>query len=218
VTCEAYPANDNPDTLRGRTYGLLGNLLSGPPGAALLAKLSEIESHENGYALTRAWCELGRAARRANATTVDDEYHDLFIGIARGELVPYASWYRTGLLMERPLANLRAAIRALRIERCEDVSEPEDHIAALCQTMAILNQQPPQREEDDERRWARERAFFAEHLAPWCIDFFEDLSAARAGEFYRAVGGMGLAFLDFEWRFLEIDDLPKHNKRRRASA
>ena len=52
---------------------------------------------------------------------------DLFIGVGRGELLPYASYYLTGFLHERPLARLREDLAALGIERAEGVAEPEDH-------------------------------------------------------------------------------------------
>ena len=69
---------------------------------------------------------------------MDAEYQDLFIGVGRGEVVPYGSWYMTGFLMDKPLALLRADLAALGFERQENVKEPEDHAAALCETMAML--------------------------------------------------------------------------------
>ena len=61
-----------------------------------------------------------------------------FIGLGRGELLPYASYYLTGFLHERPLARLRADLKRLGIEAAPGQSEPEDHAAILCEIMAAL--------------------------------------------------------------------------------
>ena len=60
------------------------------------------------------------AARRAATTSAEAaerEYFDLFVGVGRGELLPYASYYLTGFLNERPLARVREDLAALGIER-----------------------------------------------------------------------------------------------------
>ena len=90
--------------------------------------------------------DLGQGAGHSgagspSATTThqaDREYHALFIGVGRGELVPFASYYLTGFLNERPLAVLRQDLARLGAVRSESVKEPEDHIAALCEVMAGL--------------------------------------------------------------------------------
>lgn len=189
------------DELRSRVYALLGNVLAGPPGAELLERLTGIEGVVNGDALARAWHSLGVAARRTDSGTLDDEYHDLFIGLARGELLPYVSWYLTGLLMEQPLADLRADLQQLGIERRASVSEPEDHIAALCQVMALLSRNSAVSHET-------QQTFFSRHLAPWSRQFFSELQQAESADFYRSVGQLGTAFTDFEWRYLELDAMP----------
>lgn len=201
-------ANDlQADELRSRVYALLGNLLAGPPRAGLLERLSGIEGDASGDVLARAWHCLGAAARQADIKTLDDEYHDLFIGLARGELVPYASWYQTGLLMEQPLADLRDDLQQLGVERRNSVSEPEDHAAALCQVMALLIQNHTDGSQAV-ADYAAQQAFVARHLAPWIKRFFRDLEAAESADFYRSVARLGHAFIDFEWRYLELDDIP----------
>lgn len=191
-----------PDTLRARTYALLGNLLAAPPDAAMLDRLAGIEAAESaGDALARAWAALGAAARRTEVAAADDEYHDLFIGLGRGELLPYASWYRTGQLHEWPLAQLRTDLQALGVERREDVGEPEDHAAALCQTMALLADAGTGVSD------AQQTVFFSAHLAPWVRRFFTDLRTAEAAVFYRAVADLGLAFVELEWRYLDVGDI-----------
>lgn len=191
-------ADNEADALRERVYALLGNLLAGPPRAELLQRLAGIEGDPAGDDLARAWHELGVAARAAEPEALDDEYHALFIGLGRGELVPYASWYRTGLLMEKPLAELRDDLAQLGIERRSAVSEPEDHAAALCQVMALLCQGGGDP--------ARQQAFANRHLAPWIGRFFADLQVAGTAGFYRRVGRLGAAFMTLEKRYLELDE------------
>lgn len=184
------------DPARGGIYRLLANLLYRPPATELLAALRGMAPGAEG-ALAEPLQMLRLASERASAEAVDEEYHALFIGVGRGELMPYGSWYLTGFLMDRPLAVLRRDLAALGIERDEHVSEPEDHVAALCEAMALLS-------EDPSMEPARERRFFAEHLEPWMGVFFSDLQTAQSACFYRAVGRLGERFLDFERKYLTM--------------
>jgi hypothetical protein len=98
---------------------------------------------------------------------------ELFIGIGRGELLPYGSYYIAGFLHERPLARLREDLVKLRIERVEDQHESEDHAAILCEIMSgIAGGQFPAPAGAD-------RQLFEKHLAPWIGRFFADLAPRR---------------------------------------
>ena len=55
-----------------------------------------------------------------------------------GELLPFASYYLTGFLNEKPLATLRKDMASLHISRAPNVYEPEDNIASLMEMMAGL--------------------------------------------------------------------------------
>ncbi len=191
------------DTIRGNTYRLLARLLAAPVSQDLLETLKRIDGKEtgranDGSAMARAWKTLKLASGRATIEAIDDEYHDLFIGIGRGELVPYGSWYLTGLLMDRPLALLRRDLAALGIERREDVHEPEDHAAALCETMSLLI------DSGSEIPLEIQQRFFSDHIAPWMGRFFTDLQQAESARFYVAVGQLGEQFIEIEKRYLEM--------------
>lgn len=180
------------ELFRAQLYSLLSRLLVAAPDAALLGALRDIEGDAS---------ELGEAfaalARKAAATTPDDaaaEYHDLFIGIGRGELVPYGSYYLTGFLHEKPLAELRVALAHLGIERSPSVKEPEDHIAALCEVMAGLIEGAF----GDPAPLAAQRKLFERHIAPWAARFFADLETAATASFYRVVGHIGRLFVGIE--------------------
>lgn len=196
---EAKAAVAEGEALRANAYSLLGALLSRPPTEEILGLLRQIEpeSGNNGRGMASAWACLKLAGERANAGPLDDEYHDLFIGIGRGEVVPYGSWYLTGFLMDRPLAVLRGDLAELGFERREDVKEPEDHIAALCEIMAMLIS-------NEEHDIVVQRRFFQAHIEPWGKNFFQDLQKAKTARFYRAVGQFGEQFIDFEQKYLSM--------------
>ncbi len=186
------------ETWRGGTYALLGRLLAAAPEEGVVDQLVGIQAEGlEDEGIQGAWVELSRRAEQSEPQPLLDEYDALFVGLGRGELVPYASWYRTGFLMERPLLEVRAALHRLGIARHESVSEPEDHIAVLCETMAVLIGDP-------DFSLEREREFFADHLSPWAGDFFSDLESAKSARFYRAVGRLGGQFMDLEEQCLSM--------------
>ena len=186
--------------LRAGAYGLLGALLAGPPGQQQLDALARIEIPTGGQSpgdeFSSAWASLRDAAGRAEPPALDDEYHDLFIGVGRGELVPFGSWYLTGAMMDSPLAALRADLAELGFSRREGVSETEDHAGALLQTMSLLIH--------DGEALATQRRLFEAHVAPWMIAFFDDLVQASAARFYRSVGEFGGRFIRFERSYLTM--------------
>ena len=179
------------DLVRAGVYTLLAQLLAKPPTAALLGEVARLEAA--GSALGQTVGELAALARVSPPQAVEREYNALFIGVDRGELVPYASFYLTGFLSDRPLARLRQDMAALGVERQPGVPEPEDHVAAICETMAGLITGQFGGPDDA----ARQR-FFDRHLAPWAGRFFADLERARAARFYRPVGTIGRVFLEIE--------------------
>lgn len=188
VTTQPHPE----DLLRARQYRLLARFLARPPDETLLQLAAGFEPDDTD--LGRALGALAKVAARATIRAAADEYFDLFIGIGRGELVPYASYYRTGFLYERPLARLRADMMRLGIARAQEVKEPEDHVAALCEMMAGLIEG----DFGEPLGLAAQRAFFDAHLAPWAGRFFADLGAAKAAVLYAPVGAIGRVFMDIE--------------------
>ena len=188
------------EEVRANTYALLGSLLAQPPNEETIELLRQIEIQESEHsnAMAAAWRALSLAARRASVSALDDEYHDLFIGIGRGEVVPYASWYLTGFMMERPLAQLRQDLMRLGFTRQEDVKEPEDHAAALCEIMSLLISQAAELGPHEQK------AFFTHHIEPWMARFFLDLQRAETSTFYAAVGAMGEQFLEVEKTYLDM--------------
>jgi TorA maturation chaperone TorD len=185
--------------VRAHTYSLLGALLAAPPDRAFLDLLAAVEVPADTEAeFAECWRVLAMAAAHGDPAAVDDEYHDLFIGLGRGQVVPYGSWYLTGFLMDRPLALLRADLARLGVARRDDVREPEDHAAALCETMAMLCAAGSTAD------LASQRAFFERHMQPWLPAFMADLQEASSAVFYKAVGRLGARFIDFESRYFAM--------------
>lgn len=180
------------DLLRARFYGLLANLLSGPPRAEMLAGLERLDGDETD--MGRALGDLGKAAAAATVDDVEQEFNDLFIGLSEGELTPYASYYLTGFLYEKPLADLRADMEKLGLRGAEDVSEPEDHIASLFEIMHWLITGSLDAPAD----LRTQKIFFDTHVAPWASRFFEDLETAENAVFYRPIGAVGRTFIAIE--------------------
>jgi TorA maturation chaperone TorD len=175
---------DDIDLLRAQHYDLLATLLGRAPDVALLDVLRTLEGGEG--ALGRHLSDLSRAAATTSANAIEREFFTLFVGVGRGELLPYASYYLTGFLNERE------DLSHLGIERGEAMSEPEDHLAILFEVMAGL---AAGRFEAEPGMQAR---FFARHIEPWATRFFADLEQAKAGRFYRTVGELGRTFIEIE--------------------
>lgn len=193
---------DDARASRVSAYCVLAGLLRAAPDAGRLAQLAALpltEDQGREAPLGTAWRGLRNAAAQADAAAVNDEYHALFIGFGRGELLPYASWYLAGALMDRPLLALRLDLKRLGIARAAGNREPEDHVAALCETMALLIGSG-----DEGLPLATQRDFFTAHLAPWLGRFFGDLQASERAHFYRSVAAFGTAFSEFERAWLSM--------------
>lgn len=182
---------------RAAAYSLLAALLRNPPDQVVLERVagfSEIKPEGDELALSMSM--LGLSASNSSPPSVDDEFHALFIGLGRGELVPYGTWYQTGFLMERPLSVLRDDLKVLGFERDSNVHEPEDHVAALCEVMAMLIMDGATQKQQSE--------FFDPHIGSWFERFFSDLAQAKSATFYKSVGRFGAAFTALEKQYLAM--------------
>jgi len=187
---------DEVDAARAQEYALIATLLARAPNAALLSRLSELRADASPLGLAHA--ALAEAADKTTAERVEREYFDLFIGLGRGELMPYGSYYLTGFLHERPLARLREDLECMGIARAGGVVEPEDHAAILCEIMSGLASGRLSAPADSER------IIFNKHMAPWIGRFFIDLEHAEAADFYRRLGTLGRVFIDIETEAFDL--------------
>ncbi len=183
---------DEEDRLRADLYNYLGLMLAAPPDEMLLAQSAALTG--DASPLGQAIEGLARVAKVTRPKPALTEYNALFIGLGRGELLPYASYYMTGFLNEKPLANLRADMAALRITRAKDTFEPEDSIASLMEMMGgmIVGRF------GNAVSLQRQKEFYNKHIGPWGAHFFTDLQAAKASVLYASLGAVGAEFLSVE--------------------
>jgi TorA maturation chaperone TorD len=181
---------DEIDQLRAAEYGLLSVLLGKAPDADTLKHVAALKGDASELGI--AHLELASAAGAADDGALSKEFFALFIGLGRGELLPYASYYLTGFLHERPLARVREDLERLGIERAGPSREPEDHIAILLEVMAGLARG------DFEANFSEQARFFERHLKPWAARMFADIEMSQTANFYRAVGRVGRIFMELE--------------------
>jgi TorA maturation chaperone TorD len=187
------------DQVRASLYALLGNLLLQVPDQTTLDQLAALEGEAGdvGSAINA----LSQIAKSMTPASVEREYNILFIGVGRGEVLPYASYYLTGFLHEKPLADLRGKMRELGIQRKQGVSEPEDHAGALCEMMAgmisgAFSQPMPLQ---------TQKEFFNAHIAPWAAHCFSDLEKAESAVLYAPVGSLGRLLMGIEQESFRIE-------------
>lgn len=199
MTTEQQSDESQEQALRSDCYLFLAGLLNEAPAEAQLSALASVQTDETSEgALADAWQQITLAARAAKPQLLSDEYFKLFVGLGRGELVPFGSWYITGFLQERPLAELRDTLNQLGLAPVEGGMYTEDHMAQELAVMATLISN------SDNYSFDQQRAFYEQHLAPWAKRFFGDLVEAKSADFYQSIGRLGLAFIAFESEYLNM--------------
>ncbi|WP_164661120.1 molecular chaperone [Tropicibacter sp. Alg240-R139] len=194
VTAQQQPTTttSEEDRLRADFYNFLGLVLAGPPDQILLDQIAGLTGGDTD--LGKAITALSRVAHVTKPAAAEREFNALFIGLGRGELLPYASYYLTGFLNEKPLAQLRNDMAARTITRAPNVYEPEDNIASLMEMMAglIVGRFGAPAPLD------AQKAFYNKHIGPWAGHFYSDLEAAEHSVLYASVGAAGRVFMEIE--------------------
>ena len=186
------------DALRANCYLLLARYLADVPDEEALRLARSLTGDDSSFG--QAVAAFAAAARATTLDRVHQEFHDLFVGMGQGELLPYGSYYLTGFMLEKPLARLRADMARLGIARAEGEVEPEDQIASLCEMMAGLITGQFGEPAD----LATQRSFFDAHIGSWAPRFFEDLERARAAVFYMPLGTIGRHFVAVETQAFQM--------------
>jgi TorA maturation chaperone TorD len=183
---------------RANFYGLLARLFYAPPDAPLLKALAtadELDAEDE--TLAACWRGLVAAAAATEAEAVRVEYDEAFVGTGKAPVTLYACAYSLRYTNEMPLAALRADLAALGLARREQAGEPEDHIAALCDTMrhVIAEQQRPLEEQ---------RRFFERWIEPNYEPLCGAIERSERTSFYRHVARMAKAFFSVEQAAFEM--------------
>ena len=183
---------------RANFYALLARLFYAPPDEGLLKALAgadELDAEDE--ALAARWRELIAAAAVMEPEAARDEYDSAFVGTGKAPITLYATAYSVRYSNEAPLAALRADLAALGLARRESAGEPEDHIAALCETMRhlIAHEQRPL---EDQRR------FYERWIQPAAEPLCAAIDASERTSFYKVVGRMAKTFFSLEQSAFEM--------------
>lgn len=191
---EFLPPEAPEDRARADLYALVASLFYAPPGAALLrmlAEADEIVGEDDSVPLAEAWAQLQRACAAIDEEAVQEEYDTLLIGVGKAPVPPYTGAFAETGRGEAQLVELRAFLAARGLGRQAAVSEPEDHIAALCEVMRHMI--AVQRAGVDEQR-----DFFARFMDPGALRLCDAVVAATQANFYKSVAGFARAFFELE--------------------
>jgi TorA maturation chaperone TorD len=194
------------DEARANLYGLLARLFYAPPDANFISELrlaaAPAEATEGltaeGAALRAAWAALVEACARAFPARLEEEHFQVFVGVGKAEVTPYLSAYVARAELDMPLARLRGQLAEWGLARREPATEPEDHVAAVCETMRwlIVGRKAP---------LEVQRKFFDEYLYAPGIGFCSAVSDCQNAKFYRHAAALLGALLQIERKAFEID-------------
>ena len=198
-TAENLNIINNEDQLRADMYSFLANLLRAEPSAELVNQLTKLESDESP--IGKSIKTLSKLASSLDLPTIRDEYVRIFIGVGRGEILPFASYYLTGFLKDKPLAKLRNDMKEIGIQLAENVKEPEDHIASLFDMMSGLSLGKFSKKFSI----GEQKEFFNKHLAPWVDLLMRDIESSRIAVFYSPIGTIGREFMEIERSSFSMD-------------
>jgi TorA maturation chaperone TorD len=191
------------DQVRADFYALLANLFYRARDAPLLLAMV-ISAEPAGVSadpLSTAWSQLVAASAVVTADAIAEEHEALFIGVGRPPVILFGSYYLAGFMNEKPLAELRSDLARLGFAREAGVTEPEDHIAALCDVMRSLilgdlNRAPAPIEQQE--------AFFSRHMQPWVLQCCDATTQNEKANYYRKVAAFARAFFEIEIEAFEM--------------
>jgi len=194
-------------------YELFVALFWREPAGELLQRLSNPVGERIDAAgklqplMAEGWRELQRFFAETPAEDLAeaaaDEYTHLFIGPHDPKVNPYESFYLTGRVWDRPLAAVRAFLKAVGLEKREGYAEPEDSLAFELEVMRwLIGKQLNAADHEGEERWLRLQAeFLREHLLVWAPACAEDIERSQGAKLYRGAAMILRGFLDMERGF-----------------
>lgn len=190
------------DAARADFYALLAALLNAAPDGQLLGNLASAGAIEGDGDLARAWQNLVDASGAMDVDAATEEFDELFAGVGKARVSVYAGYYTGAPSRDHPRVRIQQALARLGLGRDERATEPEDHFAALFETMRVLvtgtGGRAPARLEE-------QKAFFEEHVGPGAARFFDALGRATGANYYRHVAALGAAFIALESQSLQLD-------------
>ncbi len=187
---------------RAELYGLLSRLWLAPPDDALLEqfRVAVTEAPERGGHLERPWQDLVGAMRATTAEESAAEHAALFQGVGKPEVFAFGSFYLSGTLNDRPLADLRADLSALGLGRDEGRMETEDHVSFVLEVMRYLIAG------DDVAvcNLEQQRRFFRAHVQSWLERLCAATEAHPRAKLWVAVARFTQAFIEVETQGFDL--------------
>jgi TorA maturation chaperone TorD len=183
------------DQVRADYYALLSALFYRAPDARLLQALVVAAPPEGDGALGRTWSELAAASAVVVPEAVEEEFHNLFVGVGRPEVMLYGSYYLAGFMNEKPLAQLRERLAAMGFARSGETRETEDHLAALCDVMRALILGDLA---DRPATIAEQKEFFESCLGPWAGRCCDATTENPKANYYSRVAAFARVFFEVE--------------------
>ena len=192
------------DMARAAFYGAIARLFYAPPDQQLLGQLLHMGAFEGadevdarGKRLSEAWAAVIEACRAAFPVLLENEHTELFVGTGKAEVTPYLTHYVIKEAANNPLVELRQQLIEWGLGRRENASEPEDHVAGICEAMrfSIAVQH---------RSVEEQKAFFDRFLYRGGIAFCDAVSASGKANFYRLVVAFTREFLELEREAFEM--------------
>jgi len=181
---------------RANFYALLARLFYAPADAGLLAALAQADEFDADDEIIAArWREMAKAASSADPAAVREEYETAFIGTGKAPITLYTSAYSIKYTNETPLVALRGELATLGLARRNEAGEPEDHIAALCDTMRYLV---------SERELSEQQRFFARWIQPIAEPLCNAIEESQHTVFYKSIGRLAKAFFSLEHSAFEM--------------
>jgi TorA maturation chaperone TorD len=192
------------EAARGDFYALLGRLFHSAPDGLLLGRLAGASSlpAEGHPALAKAWQDLVDASSVMDPDAAAEEYERLFVGMGKAAVSIYAGFYTGAPSIAHPRVRLQGELAALGLAHRGEVSEPEDHFAALFDVMRVLVAGGAGREP---AALAEQKRFFQGYVEPAAAGFLRAVGAAPEANYYRAVALFGTAFLKLEAESFQLD-------------
>jgi TorA maturation chaperone TorD len=181
---------------RADCYGLIARLFHSAPDSQLIAQLlqapeARTDESPGDAPIAAAWHAMIGACREASPAALDEEHTGLFVGTGKAEVTPYLSHYILRHANDSPLVELRAHLARWGIARREAVTEYEDHVSSVCETMryVIAVQQRPLAEQGE---------FFGRFVYRGVVAFCAAVNVSKQARFYRHVAQFASAFVEVE--------------------
>ena len=189
---------DPEDAARAAFYGLIAQLFYAPPDQNVLAQILNAQAFEGDEgALGLRWRELAERCRTAFPVMLENEHTDLFIGTGKAPVTPYLIRYTADRTLDNPLVQLRKQLAEWGLSRREHASEPEDHIAGVCESMRIVIAL-------QHRSVEEQKSFFDRFIYMGAIAFFAAVVASPKSDFYRCVARFAAEFVELERRAFDM--------------